>query len=91
MEEIKNDEVAEATADEETVEESESEEKESEDKPDDGNLGEQNGKIYGIAKDGRKFYEDSEEVKKYREQYPDVSLEAALGSVVDMYENGTTL
>lgn len=43
--------------------------------------------IYGEAKDGTRFDATSPEVIAYREKYPDVELEAAIGSVVSMYDN----
>jgi hypothetical protein len=42
--------------------------------------------IEGIAKDGSKFNADSTLVIKFMEKYPDVTLEAAIGSVVEQYE-----
>lgn len=43
--------------------------------------------IFGEAKDGTRFDETSPEVVAYREEYPDVTLEAAIGSVVAMHDN----
>jgi len=42
--------------------------------------------IFGRAKDGKEFAAESPEVVAYREQYPDVTLEASIGSVIAMYE-----
>jgi len=38
--------------------------------------------VFGEAKDGKRFAAESPEVKAYMEQYPDATLEVALGSVV---------
>lgn len=43
-------------------------------------------KIFAEAKDGKRFDAESEEVKKYLEQFPDATLEVALGSAVMEYE-----
>jgi hypothetical protein len=42
--------------------------------------------IFGEAKDGKRFDADSPEVKEYMVTYPDVSLEASIGSVIMDYD-----
>ena len=42
---------------------------------------------FGVAIDGTRFDATSPEVIAYREQYPDVELDAAIGSVVAMHNN----
>ena len=42
--------------------------------------------IHGKASDGTVFTAESDAVIAYRQQYPDVTLEAAIGSVVGIYE-----
>ena len=42
--------------------------------------------IHGRASDGTVFTAESDAVIAYRQQYPDVTLEAAIGSVVSIYE-----
>jgi hypothetical protein len=42
-------------------------------------------RIFGTAKDGKEFDAESQEVKDYLAQYPDVTLEAAIGSVIEDY------
>lgn len=41
--------------------------------------------ITGTANDGTVFTKDSDAVVAYLQQYPDVTLEAAIGSVVGIY------
>ena len=41
---------------------------------------------FGQAKDGKIFTAESPEVLEYMNKYPDVTLEAAIGSVVGVYE-----
>jgi len=43
--------------------------------------------LKGIASDGKEFTLESPEVIAYRKQYPDVTPEAAIGSVITQYEN----
>jgi len=43
--------------------------------------------IRGEAKDGTIFTADSPEVKDFMQKYPDVTLEAAIGSVVNQYNS----
>ena len=43
--------------------------------------------IKGVALDGTEFTAESPEVVAYRAEFPDVELEAAIGSVVDVYNN----
>jgi len=42
-------------------------------------------KVHGNAKDGKIFDADSPEVIEYLKKYPDVTLEAAIGSVIEIY------
>lgn len=42
--------------------------------------------IFGRAKDGKEFSANSEEVIAFREKYQGVTLEAAIGSVIAIYE-----
>jgi len=42
--------------------------------------------VKGVAKDGKEFYHDSEAVMAYREKYPDVNLDAAIGGAMMIYE-----
>ena len=42
--------------------------------------------IEGTAKDGATFNAGTAQVKAYMEKYPDVTLEAAIGSCVMEYE-----
>lgn len=46
--------------------------------------------LKAIANDGKEFTTESPEFIAYKEEYPDVTDEAALGSVVLMYENTLT-
>lgn len=43
--------------------------------------------LKGVAEDGKEFTLESPEVIAYKEQYPDVTDEAAIGSVVTEYNN----
>ena len=44
-------------------------------------------KPFGTASDGTRFDETSDAVIAYRQAYPDVELDAAIGSVINIYEN----
>lgn len=44
--------------------------------------------IKGVGADGREFTANSPEVVVYRTKFPDVTIEAAIGSVVSEYNNG---
>lgn len=40
---------------------------------------------FGVAGDGRRFNIDSQEVQEFLDKYPSVSLDAAIGSVLEIY------
>lgn len=44
-------------------------------------------RLEGIAGDGTKYYSDSPEVLAYKEAFPEVATDAAIGSVIAIHDN----